>query len=107
MKRQPSPEVFLSKKLDDFLKTLPSNHKFVKWINDMADVLKENKLAGESIPKKQIPKEYIEQYNATNLYRYQHPEGYRSCYLILNKCPHILDIMSHHEYDKKFGYKTS
>jgi hypothetical protein len=70
MKRQPSPEVFLSKKLDDFLKTLPSDHKFVKWINDMADVLKENKLAGESIPKKQIPKEYIEQYNATNLYRY-------------------------------------
>jgi len=89
MKRQPSPEVFLSKKLADFLKALKPDHKFIKWINNMADVLKENKLAGELIPKKQIPKEYVDQYNATHLYRYQHPEGYRSCYIIFNKCPHI------------------
>jgi hypothetical protein len=107
MKLQPSPEVFLSKKLGDFLKTLKPDHKFIKWINNMADVLKENKFAGELVPKKQIPKEYVDQYNATHLYRYQHPEGYRSCYIIFDKCPHILDIMSHPEYDKKFGYKTT
>jgi hypothetical protein len=107
MKRQPSPEVFLSERLDDFLKALSPNHKFVKWINDMADVLKENKFAGELIPKRQIPKEYFEQYNATHLYLYKHPEGFRSCYIIFKKCPRILDLMPHPEYDKKFGYKTT
>jgi hypothetical protein len=107
MKRECSPAVFLSEKLDGLLKNLAADHKFVKWINSMADVLKENKFAGEQIRKSQIPKVYVEQYQVNNLYRYDHPEGYRSCYTIMNKCPHILDLMSHPEYDKVFRYKTT
>jgi hypothetical protein len=107
MRRERSPSVFLSQKLDGLLKSLEASHKFVKWINDMADVLKENKFAGELIKKSQIPKVYIEKFKVFNLYRYDHPEGYRSCYTILNECPHILDLMSHPEYDKVFGYKTT
>lgn len=73
----------------------------------MADTLKENKFAGELIKKSQIPQVYVERFNVNNLYRYGHPEGYRSCYTILNECPHILDLMSHPEYDKVFRYKTT
>ncbi len=73
----------------------------------MADVLKENKFAGELIRKSQIPERYVRQHGVDNLYRYGHPEGYRSCYTIMDKCPHILDLMSHPEYDKVFGYKTT
>jgi hypothetical protein len=73
----------------------------------MKEVLKENMYAGELIRKSQIPKQYIDKYHVNNLYRYSHPEGFRSCYRILNGCPYILDVMSHAEYDKVFGYRTT
>lgn len=107
MRRERSPAVFLSKKLDGLLRSLEADHKFVKWIQSMAEALEENKFAGELIRKSQIPKIYVEEYKVNNLYRYSHPEGYRSCYTIINKCPHILDLMSHPEYDKVFKYKTT
>jgi hypothetical protein len=107
MRRERSSRVFLSAELDSRLKNLGSSHKFVGWINNMADVLKENKFAGELIKKSQIPKVYVEKFGVNNLYRYSHPEGYRSCYTILNECPHILDLMSHSEYDRVFKYKTT
>lgn len=108
MKRERSPGVFLSESLDSLIKNLGPNHKFSKWINSMADVLLENKFAGDLIKKSQIPKVYVEKYGIFNLYRYSLPEGYRSCYTILeDKCPHILDLLSHPEYDKVFGYDTT
>ena len=107
MRRERSPKVFLSKELHSQLERLKPDHKFVKWIQNMADALEENKFAGELIRKSQIPRVYIEQFKVNNLYRYGHPEGYRSCYTILNECPHILDLMSHAEYDKVFRYKTT
>lgn len=81
--------------------------KVVKWLRDMALVLKENKLAGEQIGKSKIPQYYVRRHGVNNLYRYDHPEGYRSCYTIVNKCPLVLDINAHPEYDKIFGYKTT
>jgi hypothetical protein len=42
-----------------------------------------------------------------NLYRYSHPEGFRSCYTIVEECPRILDLMSHSVYDKVFKYETT
>lgn len=107
MTRKPSPKVFISEELAQCLRKLGSEHKIAKWISDMKTVLKENMFAGELIRKSQIPKQYIDHYGVNNLYRYSHPEGFRSCYTILNGCPHILDIMSHPEYDKVFGYKTT
>ena len=105
MPRRPSRAVFRSRELDDFLKKLNPNDKRVKWINDMENVLKENMFAGDIIKKDQIPSYYITHYGVNHLYRYSHPEGYRSCYVILDGCPHILDIKSHPEYNKIFGYK--
>jgi hypothetical protein len=107
MKRERSPKVLLSNELHTFLGSLKPDNKFVKWIANMADALKENKFAGELIRKSQIPKVYVERFKVNNLYRYSHPEGCRSCYTILNECPHILDLMTHAEYDRVFGYKTT
>jgi hypothetical protein len=107
MRRERSPAVFLSERLDSFLKGLKPNHKFVKWINSMADALKENKFAGELIRKSQIPRFYVEKYRVNNLYRYSHPEGFRSCYTIVEECPRILDLMSHSVYDRVFKYETT
>lgn len=110
MVRRPSPAVFLSKELDELLNNLNSDSKLRKWVENMEAVLKEHMFAGELVKKKQIPSYYVQHYGVNNLYRYDHPEGYRSCYTIFNEkgvglCPHILDIMSHGQYDKLFGYK--
>ena len=76
----------------------------------MEAVLLENMFAGNLIVKKKIPAYYIERYGVNNLYRYRHPEGHRSCYTIFNRegigvCPTILDLISHSEYERRFGYR--
>lgn len=112
MTRRPSPAVFLSKDLQDFLAGLANDDKINKWIEDMINVLGENMYSGDIIGKKQIPNYYVTRYGVNNLYRYSHPEGFRSCYTIFKEegigvCPHVLDIMSHDEYEKSFGYRKS
>ena len=112
MPLRPSKAVFISVELRDFLETLDSNHRFRKWIYaDMKNALLQNMWAGQLIRKTKIPLYYIEKYGVNNLYRYSHPEGYRSCYTITKTedgtlCPHILDLKSHSEYEKIFGYKS-
>jgi len=76
----------------------------------MEKVLREHMYAGDLIKKNQIPSHYVQHYGVNNLYRYAHPEGYRSCYTVLyvdgmGVCPHILDILSHDEYERIFGYR--
>jgi len=107
MVRKPAPKVFLSEDLAKLLRKLGPENKVSKWIDDMKMVLRENVFAGELIRKTQIPKLYVDRYDVNNLYRYSHPEGFRSCYTIVNGCPYILDFMSHPEYDKVFGYRTT
>jgi hypothetical protein len=112
MTRRPSPAVFLSKDLQELLDNLDSDDKIRKWIEDMTKVLQENMYAGDLIGKRLIPAYYIDNYGVNNLYRYSHPEGFRSCYTVFKEdgigvCPHILDIMSHEEYERRFSYRKS
>lgn len=109
---KPSPRVYLSGELHDFLNNPSCSDEIKEWIDAMGDVLKSNMFAGDSIRKRQIPDYYINRFGVNNLYRYQHPEGFRSCYTLFNfenvgVCPVILDIMSHAEYDRRFGYETT
>ncbi len=76
----------------------------------MKEALLFSRLCGEGISKKMIPDYYKENYGVNNLYRYEHPEGFRSCYTLVgtsagNIEAKILDLMSHPEYEKRFGYK--
>ena len=107
MVRKPSPEIFISDDLAKLLRKIGPENKISKWINNMTAVLRENMYAGELIRKSQIPKQYVDRYAVNNLYRYSHPEGFRSCYTIVHGCPYILDIMPHPEYDRVFRYKTT
>jgi hypothetical protein len=107
MVRKPAPKVFISEELAELLRKVGAQSKISGWVGDMKEVLRENMYAGELIRKSQIPKRYIDRYGVNNLYRYSLPEGFRSCYTIVNGCPYILDVMSHPEYDKIFGYRTT
>ena len=104
MVRKPSRQVRLSDEINELLKTYKEDHKFVKWIKNMMDILKENMYAGEQVKKSLIPKEYRERFGVNNLYRYSHPEAFRSCYTIVEGCSVILDLMTHDGYTELFGY---
>jgi hypothetical protein len=110
MVRRPSPAVFRSPDLDRLLKTQDPDSKLRRWLEDMENVLMENMYAGDMIRKNQIPSYYTRKYGVNALFRYAHPEGYRSCYTILNYaklglCPYIFDMLSHEEYERIFGYR--
>lgn len=110
MARRPSPEVHHSSWLEETISALDPDDRRRRWISDMDDTLKENMFAGEQVQKMLIPRHYVERYGINNLYRYQHPEGYRSCYTLVNYpgvgvCPLVLDFLNHPEYERLFGYK--
>jgi len=76
----------------------------------MKEDLLYNRICGQSIQKKRIPSYYKEKHGVNNLYRYDHPEGFRSCYTLIcddsgNIYANIIDLMSHPEYEDRFGYK--
>ncbi len=101
MSRLPAKEVRLEQVLDLAYRSWPARDKFRKWIDDMKLVLKENALAGNKIQKDRIPNYYVRKFGVHNLYRYGHPEGFRSCYTLLNDGAGlsvvVLDLMNHTE----------
>jgi len=67
---KPAPTVYLFKELSNLLSALGPEHKFNTWMHDMKLVLKGNMLAGDAVPKRQIPSHYREKFGLNNLYRY-------------------------------------
>jgi|GEM_PF-1969893 len=101
--------VFVSRQLKRYLDATEKDHKHYRWIMEMRRILFENMYSGEKIRRDRIPKHYRNNYHVRNLFRYAHPEGYRSCYTVmhfegLGYCPVILDLVNHKEYDRIFGY---
>jgi len=71
--------------------------------------IKQNPFYGDNIQKHLIPKEYIEKYNVSNLFRTELSGFWRMIYTIKGNQAEIinfiLEIIDHPTYDKKFGYK--
>ncbi len=64
--------------------------------------------AGNSVPKRQIPVYYVRRFGVNILFRYSHPQGFRSVYTLVRDDDDVsvvvLDFLSHKEYEKMFGY---
>jgi len=73
------------------------------------DVLKENMFAGTLIEKKKFPKHYVQKYGINNLYKYNLDKSNRLIYTLiadeLGVAVVVLEILSHKDYEKRFGYK--
>ncbi len=83
----------------------------LKGIKDKTELIKLNCHYGDPIAKKLIPKEFIQQYGANNLFRVELPSFWRMLYTLTNDeqeieiIAFILDIGDHKAYDKTMGYK--
>ncbi len=79
-----------------------------KWISRAINDLEENAFCGIQIPKRIIPKVYIEKYSIDNLWKYDLPKGWRLIYSVANGEIKIISIilewMTHKEYERRFNY---
>ena len=84
------------------------DQKLYKWINRALDDIEEDAFCATQVPKKLIPKVYIEKYGIDNLWKYDLPSGWRLIYSVANNDVIVLAIIiewfSHKEYERKFKY---
>ena len=93
----------------DFISSLKKDSYLFKIVDNGLDVLKENMFAGERIEKKKFPKYYVQKYGINNLYKYNLDAANRLIYTLvtdeLGITVVVLGILSHKEYEKRFGYR--
>ena len=79
-----------------------------KFVDRALDDLKKNPTCGTKIPRKLWPKDYIKEYQITNLWKYDLPNAWRLIYTILEDKVMILNVIlewfSHTDYERKFRY---
>jgi Txe/YoeB family toxin of Txe-Axe toxin-antitoxin module len=82
--------------------------KLYEFILRAIDDLKQNPMCGTKIHKTLWPKDYIKNYNITNLWKYDLPNAWRLIYTIetndVKIMNFILEWFDHKNYDKKFKY---
>jgi len=106
---KPSKVVFISQELEDSFNELPSNDFLKKSIIRAIRDLNRNAFAGIHVPKRLIPREYIQKYGINNLWKYDLPKGWRLLYTVTSEnevelISAILDWFDHKEYERKFKY---
>ena len=81
----------------------------LRSIKRIKELLKNNPFAGDQIPRRQLPKKYIKEYEADNVWRIELANRWRLIYTITGNqieiITFIMDIFNHKDYDKVFKYK--
>ena len=79
-----------------------------KFIDRAIDDLKANPACGIKVTNDLWPKEYVQRYGITNLWKYDLPKAWRLVYTIETNEVKIVNIIlewfSHKEYEKRFKY---
>lgn len=106
---KPSAVVFANEKVEKEFNDLPDNDEIKKYVRRAIDDIKQNAFCGIPIPKRLIPKIYVQKYKINNLWKYDLPDGWRIVYSITtpNKVEilaMILEWFSHPEYERRFHY---
>lgn len=105
---------FISKKLKHDFELLKSSKfedkKLYESIQSAKEKLKIDPCTGIKIPKQLWPKDYVQRYGITNLFKFDLPDGWRLIYTIetdeVRIVNIILDWFDHKKYEKKFKYKV-
>lgn len=106
---KPSKVKFVSEKLERSFNALEENDPLKKSLKRAIKDLKQNAFFGIQIPKRLIPKEYIQHYDAKNLWKYDLPRGWRLLYTItveneIQLISAILEWFNHKNYERKFRF---
>lgn len=79
-------------------------------LNKKVELIEANIHYGEPVSKKLIPKEYVETYGVSNLFRVELPLFWRMLYTLtageeVEIIAFVLDVIDHKGYNRKFGYR--
>ena len=85
-----------------------SERELFKLLKQALTNIEENAFSGVQVPKKLMPKKYIEKYEIKNLWKYNLPKGWRLLYSIMSDeiivISLILEWCDHNEYERRFKY---
>jgi len=103
---------FISKNIKEEFELLKEGRyedkKLFEFIKRAIDDLKQNPFCGTRIQKMLWPKEYIQKYNITNLWKYDLPNGWRLIYTTESDEIKIINIIlewfNHKDYERRFNY---
>jgi len=78
------------------------------YLNKARDEISENAFCGIRVPRRLVPKEYVQTYAVENLWKYNLPGGWRLLYTITSDeiliIGIVLEWMNHNEYERRFRY---
>jgi len=103
-------DVYKSGDVSSFLQSC-ENKRVKRNVENVLQLLWGNYLLGVKVPKRQIPQSYVRKFgHRHNLYLLDLVEGYRMTYLLSTCAVHggirvdVVEVLSHPEYDRRFGY---
>ena len=104
-----SKVVFADDKVEKDFEKLDESDELKKYLKRAIRDIQTNAFCGVQIPKKLIPKEYIQKYGIENLWKYDLPDGWRLVYSIttptkIQIVSIILEWFNHKEYERRFNY---
>jgi len=80
-------------------------------VEEMKSLLLENRVLGDKIPKDRWPEHYVIRYGVTNLFKCDLGRDWRMIYTLIYEGAGIavmqLDVLTHRDYNRRFGYKTT
>ncbi len=106
---RPSKVVFANEKVEKEFYSLDANDEIKRHVKRAIEEIRKNAFCGIQLPKRLIPKEYVQKYGVNNLWKYDLPDGWRLIYTITT--PNKIEIISvilewfdHPNYERRFGY---
>jgi len=104
-----SKVVFADDKVEKDFEKLDESDELKKYLKRAIRDIQTNAFCGVQIPKKLIPKEYIQKYGIENLWKYDLPDRWRLVYSIttptkIQIVSIILEWFNHKEYERRFNY---
>lgn len=87
-----------------------SEHQtLLRSVQRAIELLRTNPFVGMQIPKRLVPKKYVQKYDVTNLWKLNLAGFWRMIYTVTSEgieiISFVLDIIDHKTYDKIFGYR--
>ena len=101
--------IFAEDSTEEAFNSLSENDWLKKALSRAIQDVKENAFCGENIPKKLIPKKYIQKFGIDNLWWYPLPKGWRLVYSVMTPkeveiLAVIIEYFDHKNYGRRFGY---
>ncbi len=101
-------DIKLKKAFEELKESKDNEKQLYEWLVRAFKDIEANAFCGIQIPKKLIPKDYLQKYNVQNLWKYNLPNAWRLLYSVENGeiivVSIILEWLKHKEYERKFNY---